>query len=66
MNDIVTLAQGAGGRQTSELIDGIFRRHLANPDLTEDDAAVLAVPAATVLINCLRFISLLMIFLLCK
>ena len=37
----VTMAHGAGGRQTSELIDNIFAAHFANPDLTADDAAVL-------------------------
>ena len=36
----VTMAHGAGGRQTSELIDQIFAAHFANPDLTADDAAV--------------------------
>lgn len=56
MNDIVTLAQGAGGTQTSELIDRIFRRHLANPDLTEDDAAVLAVPAGRLALSTDGFI----------
>ena len=30
----VTMAHGAGGRQTSELIDNIFAAHFANPDLT--------------------------------
>ena len=34
----VTMAHGAGGRQTSELIDQIFAAHFANPDLTADDA----------------------------
>lgn len=41
MNDTVTLAHGAGGRQTSELIDRVFKTHFANPVLTADDAAVL-------------------------
>ena len=40
----VTMAHGAGGRQTSELIDKIFAAHFANPDLTADDAAVLIPP----------------------
>ncbi|MCI8514942.1 MAG: hydrogenase expression/formation protein HypE [Lachnospiraceae bacterium] len=44
MNRTVTLAQGAGGRQTSELIDRIFKAHFANPFLTADDAAVLPPP----------------------
>ena len=41
----VTMAHGAGGHQTSELIDMIFKAHFDNPDLTADDAAVLASPA---------------------
>ena len=43
MNETVTLAHGAGGRQTAELIDRIFKEHFSNPDLTSDDAAVLSV-----------------------
>ena len=38
----VTLAHGAGGKQTSELIDRVFKEPFANPDLTADDAAVLS------------------------
>ena len=41
MEKTVTLAHGAGGRQTSELIDQVFKAHFANPQLTSDDAAVL-------------------------
>ncbi|MBV7272749.1 hydrogenase expression/formation protein HypE [Clostridium sp. PL3] len=41
MDKIVTLAHGAGGKQTSELIDQVFKTHFSNPDLTADDAAVL-------------------------
>ena len=41
MEEIVTLAHGAGGEQTSELIGRVFRKHFANPQLTADDAAVL-------------------------
>ena len=37
----VSLAHGAGGKQTSELIDQVFKAHFANPELTSDDAAVL-------------------------
>lgn len=40
----VTLAHGAGGKQTSELIDQVFKVHFANPALTADDAAVLLPP----------------------
>ncbi|PJI08212.1 MULTISPECIES: hydrogenase expression/formation protein HypE [Clostridium] len=41
MDKTVTLAHGAGGRQTSELIDQVFKAHFSNPDFTADDAAVL-------------------------
>ena len=44
-NKTVTMAHGAGGRQTSELIDEVFKAQFANPDLTADDAAVLVPPA---------------------
>lgn len=37
----VTLAHGAGGTQTNELIDTVFKAHFANPLFTPDDAAVL-------------------------
>ena len=37
----VTLAHGAGGKQTSELIEKVFKAHFANPEFTADDAAVL-------------------------
>ena len=43
MNDVVTLAHGAGGRQTAELIDTVFKAHFANPQFTGDDAAVLPI-----------------------
>lgn len=38
----VTLAHGAGGKDTAELIGEIFKKHFDNPDLTADDAAVLS------------------------
>ncbi|MBR4555710.1 MAG: hydrogenase expression/formation protein HypE [Ruminococcus sp.] len=40
-NNTVTLAHGAGGKQTSELIDKVFKAHFSNPEFTADDAAVL-------------------------
>lgn len=43
MNKTVTLAHGAGGKQTSELIGSIFKAHFDNPELTSDDAAVLTI-----------------------
>lgn len=42
--ETVTLAHGAGGRQTAQLIDRVFKAHFANPNLTADDAAVLEAP----------------------
>lgn len=41
MDNKVTLAHGAGGKQTAELIDKVFKKHFSNPDFTSDDAAVL-------------------------
>ena len=41
MNETVTLAHGAGGKQTTELIEKVFKAHFANPLFTADDAAVL-------------------------
>ena len=52
----VTMAHGAGGRQTSELIDQIFAAHFANPDLTADDAAVLTPPAGKMAVSTDGFI----------
>ena len=40
-SDTVTLAHGAGGKQTSELIDRVFKAHFHNPLFTADDAAVI-------------------------
>ena len=52
----VTMAHGAGGHQTSELIDMIFKAHFDNPDLTADDAAVLAPPAGKMAVSTDGFI----------
>lgn len=43
MEKAVTLAHGAGGKQTAELIDQVFRAHFSNPEFTADDAAILDV-----------------------
>lgn len=48
MDKTITLAHGAGGKQTSELIDQIFKAHFSNPDLTGDDAAVLPIEAGRI------------------
>jgi hydrogenase expression/formation protein HypE len=39
----VTLAHGAGGKQTAELIKEVFQEHFSNPEFTADDAAVLSI-----------------------
>ena len=56
-NKTVTMAHGAGGKQTSELIDQVFKAHFVNNDLTADDAAVLVPPAGrmAVLLYLLHF-----------
>ena len=38
---VVTLAHGAGGKQTAALIREVFEEHFKNPEFTADDAAVL-------------------------
>ena len=55
-NRTVTMAHGAGGRQTSELIDQVFKAHFANHDLTADDAAVLIPPAGKMAVSTDGFI----------
>ena len=53
----VTLAHGNGGRHTRELIENIFARHLANPQLdTSVDAAHLPLPPGDVLVTTDGFI----------
>ena len=52
----VTMAHGAGGHQTSELIDMIFKAHFDNPDLTADDAAVLTPPVGKMAVSTDGFI----------
>lgn len=43
MSKTVTLAHGAGGKQTSELIHEVFESHFKNPFFTADDAAILEI-----------------------
>lgn len=43
MEKVVTLAHGAGGKQTAQLIDQVFKAHFSNPEFTADDAAILDV-----------------------
>ena len=46
MSDVITLAHGAGGKQTAELIDRVFKAYFSNPQFTGDDAAVLPIGGA--------------------
>ena len=50
------MAHGAGGKQTSELIGGIFSKYFANPLLTADDAAVLPRPEGRIAMSTDGFI----------
>ena len=43
MDGLITMAHGAGGKKTAELINNIFKKYLINPLFTGDDAAVLPV-----------------------
>ncbi len=56
MNQTITLAHGAGGTQTSELIDQVFKVHFTGPYLTADDAAVLPAPKGRIAISTDGFI----------
>lgn len=56
MNKTVTMAHGAGGTQTSELINQVFKAHFDNPDLTADDAAVLQPPKGKMAVSTDGFI----------
>ena len=47
----ITLAHGAGGRQTNELIGSIFKKYFANKDFTPDDAAVLNIAADRIAVS---------------
>lgn len=44
MEKVITLAHGAGGNKTNELIGNIFKKYFENPLLTADDAAILMPP----------------------
>ncbi|MCR5271950.1 MAG: hydrogenase expression/formation protein HypE [Lachnospiraceae bacterium] len=56
MAETVTLAHGAGGEQTSELIEKVFKAHFSNKDLTADDAAVLEAPKGKIAMSTDGFI----------
>ncbi|MDC7125339.1 MAG: hydrogenase expression/formation protein HypE [Spirochaetales bacterium] len=48
MEKNITLAHGAGGKQTSMLIDEVFKTHFSNPLLTADDAAILQIDSGKI------------------
>lgn len=56
MEEFITMAHGAGGKQTSQLINGIFKKYFDSPYLTADDAAVLAPPAGAMAMSTDGFI----------
>lgn len=56
MNKTITLAHGAGGQQTSELINSIFKKYFTWPELTADDAAVLPAPKGRIAMSTDGFI----------
>ena len=56
MSKQVTLAHGAGGRQTSELIHEVFEAHFSNPLFTPDDAAVIEMDAGKIAMSTDGFI----------
>ena len=56
MSKQVTLAMGAGGKQTAELIDKVFAKRFESPLLTADDAAVLERPAGRIAMSTDGFI----------
>lgn len=56
MSNTITLAHGAGGKQTNELIEQIFKKYFANPNLTADDAAVLPRPEGKIAMSTDGFI----------
>ena len=56
MSETVTLAHGAGGTQTAELIDRVFKTRFTSPFLTADDAAVLPGPGERIAMSTDGFI----------
>ncbi|MCR5484722.1 MAG: hydrogenase expression/formation protein HypE [Clostridiales bacterium] len=56
MDDRITLAHGAGGSQTSYLIDKVFKKNLSNPFFTADDASVLPRPEGKIAMSTDGFI----------
>ena len=53
---VVTLAHGAGGKQTAALIHEVFEEHFKNPEFTADDAAVLNIGSGQIAMSTDGFI----------
>nr|MCR4746136.1 hydrogenase expression/formation protein HypE [Lachnospiraceae bacterium] len=51
MSEKVTLAEGAGGKQTAALIDSVFKENFENNYFTADDAAVLPRPEGRIAVS---------------
>ncbi|MDO4538339.1 MAG: hydrogenase expression/formation protein HypE [Coriobacteriales bacterium] len=56
MSERVTLAMGAGGKQTAELIESVFAQQFKGPWFTADDAAVLPQPKGRIAMSTDGFI----------
>ena len=56
MDNMITLAHGSGGKKTSELIGGLFKKYFDNEYLTADDAAVLPAPQGRIAMSTDGFI----------
>ncbi|MDD6708457.1 MAG: hydrogenase expression/formation protein HypE [Eubacterium pyruvativorans] len=56
MSEFITMAHGAGGRQTADLIGSLFKKYFDNPLLTADDAAVLEAPKGRIAMSTDGFI----------
>ncbi len=56
MSDKITLAEGAGGKQTAALIDSVFKENFTNEYFTADDAAVLPQPKGRIAMSTDGFI----------
>ena len=56
MSDKITLAEGAGGKQTAALIESVFKENFKNNYFTADDAAVLPRPEGKIAVSTDGFI----------
>lgn len=56
MSDTITMAHGAGGKQSAKLIGEMFAACFGNPDFTSDDAAVMPAPEGRIAMSTDGFI----------